>query len=276
MPVSVMRTIGVSREVDERHVRLVERLVVAGDERRPLLAEAVVLRDQPLRGLGIVDDAADLLGDELAPLGVRRRVEQQVGVVARELREAGAVPHLLEERPPLLLRVVERGAVVHAGGGTRSTDVFSVSRRSLEVGPELRLLLGGDRRVVERRAPVGGALVHGERRDLVGDGRDRPARRSIRCRSTATRLPAKSTGVAGHRPVWCCSPRKSSRPGHVGEVRHREHAGRGDEEPRPELGAVAERRRSTCPTPRRTRPTVTVASNRMWRRRSNRSTTWLR
>ena len=36
-------------EVDERDVRVVEHLVVAGDERRPLLAEAVILRDQPAR-----------------------------------------------------------------------------------------------------------------------------------------------------------------------------------------------------------------------------------
>lgn len=32
----------------------------------------------------------------------------------------------------------------------------------------------------------------------------------------ATRLPEKSTGVFGHRPVWCCSPRKSPRPGMSG------------------------------------------------------------
>ena len=34
---------------------------------------------------------------------------------------------------------------------------------------------------------------------------------------TATRLPAKSTGVAGHKPVWYDSPRKSSRPGTSGK-----------------------------------------------------------
>ena len=60
-------------EVDERDVRVVVRLVVAGHERRPLLAEAVVLGDQPLRRLGILDDAADLVGDELAPLRVGGR-----------------------------------------------------------------------------------------------------------------------------------------------------------------------------------------------------------
>ena len=34
---------------------------------------------------------------------------------------------------------------------------------------------------------------------------------------TATRLPAKSTGVVGHSPVWYDSPRKSSRPGTSGK-----------------------------------------------------------
>ena len=34
---------------------------------------------------------------------------------------------------------------------------------------------------------------------------------------TATRLPAKSTGVDGHSPVWYDSPRKSSRPGTSGK-----------------------------------------------------------
>ena len=34
---------------------------------------------------------------------------------------------------------------------------------------------------------------------------------------TATRLPVKSTGVAGHSPVWYDSPPKSSRPGTSGK-----------------------------------------------------------
>src|SRR3546814_1177580 len=42
----------------------------------------------------------------------------------------------------------------------------------LEVVPQLPLLLGGDRRVVEGRAPVRRALVHGEARDLGCDHGD--------------------------------------------------------------------------------------------------------
>jgi hypothetical protein len=34
--------------------------------------------------------------------------------------------------------------------------------------------------------------------------------------TTATRFPAKSTGSSGQRPVWCCTPRNSSRPGTSG------------------------------------------------------------
>ena len=70
--VAVTRTIGVCLEVDEGDVGVVVGLVVAGHEGRPLLAETVVLGNQPLGGLGVLDDAADLLGDELAPLGVGR------------------------------------------------------------------------------------------------------------------------------------------------------------------------------------------------------------
>lgn len=32
----------------------------------------------------------------------------------------------------------------------------------------------------------------------------------------ATRLPVKSMGDFGQRAVWCCAPRKSSRPGMFG------------------------------------------------------------
>ena len=126
-------------EIDERDVRLVVHLVVAGHERRPLLGEAVVLGDQLVGGVGILDDAADLLGDELAPLRVRGGIEQQVGVVAGELGEAGAVPHLLEERLPLCFGVVERGAIVHGVEEAGGRRVQRLAHR-FEVGAELRLL----------------------------------------------------------------------------------------------------------------------------------------
>ena len=105
-------------EVDERHLRVVVRLVVVRAERRAALAVQMV-RDQLRRRRGILDDAADLVGEELAPLGVDVLVGQQVRVVARHLREARAVPHLLVERPPLLPSCRRPMIGRTAGGGTR-------------------------------------------------------------------------------------------------------------------------------------------------------------
>ena len=92
-------------------------------------------------------------------------------VVARHLREARAVPHLLVERPPLLLRVVGRRPVARHVEESAGRRVERVADR-FEVGAQLRLFLRRDRPVVERRAPVGRALVHGQRGDLVGDRGD--------------------------------------------------------------------------------------------------------
>ena len=58
MPVGVSRTIGVSPRSTSATLGAVEGLEVAGDERRPLLPEALVLRDQPLGRLGILDRCA--------------------------------------------------------------------------------------------------------------------------------------------------------------------------------------------------------------------------
>ena len=227
-------------EIDERDVRVVVRLVVAGHERRPLLGEAVILRDQLLRGLGILDDAADLLGDELAPLGVRgcdRTAGRCSGCVSFE--KPGLLHIFSKNARRSLVRVVEGGAIVRGVEEPAHRRVQRLAHR-LEVGPELRLLLGRDRRVVERRAPVGGALVHGQRGNLVGDRRDQ----LDAARSGADDGDALAREVDGRRRPQSrvvLTHRGSRRARHVGEVRHREHAGRGDEEPRAELGAVAER-----------------------------------
>ena len=141
IPVSVSRTIGVSRRSTSDTFGSLNASKYPVTNGRPLLAEPVVRGDQPLGRLRVVDDAADLVGDELAPLGVGRLVEQQVGVVARELHEAGAVPHRLVERLALGLGVVERGALVHRVGEAADRRVQDLAQ-VLEVGPELHLLLG--------------------------------------------------------------------------------------------------------------------------------------
>ena len=215
IPVSVISQDGCGLEVDQRDVGLVERLVVPGDERGALLAEAVIRGDELGDGVRIVDEAADLLGDELAPRRVGLLVEEQVGVVAGELGEPGALPHLLEERVALLLGVVERGAVVRLvqeAGDRRVEDL----PHGLEVGPQLGLLLVADRLVVQRRAPVGGALVHGQGGDLVGDGRDHLDAARRRCRS---RRPACRRSRPVPSAIARCGatgPRSRSRPGTSG------------------------------------------------------------
>src|SRR5437588_7721972 len=131
----------------------------------------MILGDQLVRGVGIFDDALDLLGDEVAPLGIRGVIEQYVGVVARQLREARAVPHLLEERPSLFFRILEGGAIVRGMVEPARRRVQYLAQR-FEVSPELHQLVRYDRRVVERWAPAGTALVHRERGKLVSDDRN--------------------------------------------------------------------------------------------------------
>ena len=58
---------------------------------------------------------------------------------------------------------------------------------------------------------------------------------------TATRLPAKSTGVAGHSPVWYDSPSKSSRPGTSGVYGIERTPVAAIRKRAPDLGAVAGR-----------------------------------
>ena len=103
---------GCRLQVDQLHVGLVVDLEVGRDEGRALLAEPVILGDQPVRRLGVVDQAPDFVGQEVTPGCVGLTVEHHIAVVAGELREAAAPPHLLEERGALLLRVVEGGTVV--------------------------------------------------------------------------------------------------------------------------------------------------------------------
>ena len=194
------RTIGVCLRSTRETFGVVVRLVVAGHEGRPLLAEAMVLGDEPLGRLGVLDDAPDLFGDELAPLRVGGVVEHQVGVVAGELREAGAVPHLLEEGQALLVgssKVGDRGR----DGGTRRATCCSVSHIASKSALSCACSSG-----------VIGALLSGVHQLAVRwytvSEATSSAMAGMTCTPldpvpmTATRLPVKSTGVVGHSPVW--------------------------------------------------------------------------
>ena len=246
IPLSVMRTIGVCLRSTSETFGLVERLVVAGHEGGSLLAEAMVLRDELLRRLGVLDDAPDLLGDELAPLGVGGLVEQQVGVVAGELREAGAVPHRLEERPPLAPRSRRRWPDRAAGWRNPAGDVFSTSRIASKPARScacssgvIGALLSGVHQLALRwytvseatSSAMAGIDLHAARSGA--DDGDPLAGEVDRRRRPQARVVRLAPEVLAAR--------------HVREVGHRENAGRGDEEPRPELRAVARPRRVHVP-----------------------------
>jgi hypothetical protein len=93
--------------------------------------------------------------------------------------------------------------------------------------------------------------------------------------TTATRLPRKSTGSSGQRTGWYDSPAKSSRPGTSGYcgtdstpvvvIRYRERIWNPSCVPVVQEALLSSHRAE-----------VTLLFSRMWRRRSNRSTTWLR
>ncbi len=130
MPDSVTSTIGVSREVDELDVRLVEDLVVAGLERHPLRAEAMVGGDELLGERRIVDALADLLGHELAQGGVRAGVDEHIAEVAHPDAEAPLRVQLLVEGKPLLVGHLERLAPV----GVVNEAAVGVPARSKKSG----------------------------------------------------------------------------------------------------------------------------------------------
>ena len=121
----------------------------------------MVLRDQFLGDLLVLDALANLAGDEVAQQGVGLLVDQHVAEIALPDAEPLLAIKLLEERLALLGRHLMRGARVwrmqEAGEG------FLATLEHLRIaGPDFAHLLGADLAVVQRRAPVGSALEHGE------------------------------------------------------------------------------------------------------------------
>ena len=108
-------------DVDQPHVVLVVDLEIAGLERQPARAEAVVLGDQLVGDPGIAHPLADLLGHEGAGELVGLPVGQHVGEVADPDAEARLAIELLPERLALLGRDLQRlariGLVDEAGAG---------------------------------------------------------------------------------------------------------------------------------------------------------------
>ena len=78
MPSGVIRSIGVSVDVDQLDIVLVVDLVIKSLERQPAGAEAVILRDQLLRDRLVLHPLADLARDEIGDRRIRLAVDQDV------------------------------------------------------------------------------------------------------------------------------------------------------------------------------------------------------
>ena len=158
-------------DVHEVHVRAVVRLVVAGLERHPLHAEAVVLGDQLVGHDRVVDPLADLVGDEGGQLGVGFLVEEDLAEVGHPDAEARLAVQLLPHGAALFGRHVPEaaavGLVLEAAGraGARVEDL-------VVAGAYAGHLLVGDLAVVQRGAPVGPPLEDRQMVGLLADGRD--------------------------------------------------------------------------------------------------------
>src|SRR5580700_871444 len=95
MPFGVIRSIGVSVDVDDLDVGLVVDLEVAALERHASGAETVVLRDQLLGRGRVLDALADLAGDEIGDQPVGLAVDQDVAEIAHPDPKAGLAVELL-------------------------------------------------------------------------------------------------------------------------------------------------------------------------------------
>ena len=171
MPVGVMRSIGVSVRSTSCDVGLVVDLEIAAFERHPARAEAVIFRDQLLGDRRILDPLADLAREEIRDQRVGLAVHQDVAEIAHPDAETGLAVELLPERLALL--------GCHLGGGTRvgRMDEAAVgllaARKDLGIiGPDPAHLLLADLGVVQWRAPLGGALEHGQMAGGLGHFRD--------------------------------------------------------------------------------------------------------
>ena len=183
-------------DIDEVHVVAVVGLEVVGLERHALHAEAVIPRDQLLRDLGILDAAADAVGDVVGELGVGRLVDEDLAEIAQPDAEAGLVVELVPQREPLLARhLVEAAAIglMHEAAGRARAGREDLVVARADVGHLLRprsaLLLSG-------------ALQFGRRWNTVSS----PTLSAISpmiwmpvapVPMTATFLPASSTGSCG-------------------------------------------------------------------------------
>src|SRR5216683_6532943 len=171
MPVGVMRSIGVSGDVDQLDVGLIVDLEVAAFERHAAGAEAMIFRDQRLGDDRVLDAPADLAGDEIRDQRVGLAVNQDIAEIAHPDAETGLAVELLPERLAFLLRYLVGGTRV--GRMDEAAVGLLAAREDLGIiGADPAHLLLADLGVVQGRAPLGGALEHGQMADGLGHFRD--------------------------------------------------------------------------------------------------------
>src|SRR5205807_6214090 len=119
----------------------------------------------------VLDALADLARDEFADRRVRLAVDQDVAEIALPDTEAALAIELFVERLALLIGNLERAARI--GRMDEAGESLLAAGKHLGVAgldPGLRLPV--DLAVMQRRAPIGRALEHGEMPDVLGDGLD--------------------------------------------------------------------------------------------------------
>ena len=140
-------------------------------ERQAAGAEAVVLRDQFLGHSRILHALTDLARNEIGDQRIGLAIHQDIAEVALPDAEAWLAVEFLEERLAFLGRNLERGAWIGAMDEAAGSFVAECEDLGIAI-PDLAHLFFGDPGVMQRRAPVGGALEDRQLADFLGDGLD--------------------------------------------------------------------------------------------------------
>ena len=223
-------------KVDQFDIVLVVDLIIEGLERQPSGAKAVIPGDQLFRDLGVLDALANFPCDEIADRCVGLAVDQDVAEITLPDPEAAFAIELFVEGLALLVRNLECatriGCVNEAGEGFLAPgEHLGISRL------DSLLCLGIDLAVVQRRAPVGRALEHGEMSDLFRNGLDglhagcagANHRDALACKIHRLLRPARGVKGFSLKTVATLDPRQRGR---------RQRADRSDQETRGEATSV--------------------------------------
>ena len=187
-------------QVDESHVRQVERVVVTAVEAHPLGRDGVVRRAQRVGRVRVLDDGADPLVEEGGDRVVGGAVDDEVGEPAAERQQMALRPRRVEPRPPLLLGQHGDGLLrdVHRHTGQRPARRLAVR---VTVLGDLRQPLGGSpgRCGPASRSSACAGTPPARRPPLAISGIDWMPDEPVPM--TPTRLPVKSTPSCGQRLV---------------------------------------------------------------------------